>query len=404
MATITVDPNILAQVNAATTATIQDAVAILRANSIFDPTTIATYLAQSRFGTPSGTPAPAQAAASSGTSFSTIFGMLTPIGMIGGMLKVGGNIMAIAGTGFLAGFLQYKVFSSGITAGEDDTGGNIAKLGMWFAAAVAATMLWLSRFNNPNTQASTDSSSIITRLMLVIKTGHFSIIPTDPAFWYTVAVATAITSAILAAGVIMGTQSGDGAPVSTNDSLVASMASQVGHWYDSLPSAAVVAVVGGLTIGNVSYNLTPGTSFHQFTVNTVDLAGAVPSANGTSGGGIVPSVLYSAGAGPNGSDVVYVVSPNSDGTSTIDEFAVDKNGYVIGPNGPATNYLPFFQPKVVNGQVTGVIENTGALNAIQQIPACSAIANNTTMSATDREAALETCMRANKNVTFVPTN
>jgi hypothetical protein len=84
-------------------------------------------------------------------------------------------------------------------------------------------------------------------------------------------------------------------------------------------------------------------------------------------------------------------------------FQVDTNGYLVGPNGPATNYLPFASPTVSSsGTASGYTINQGAFNALYEIPACTAIANDTSMAAKDREAKLETCLRNNKDVQFIP--
>ena len=82
---------------------------------------------------------------------------------------------------------------------------------------------------------------------------------------------------------------------------------------------------------------------------------------------------------------------------------VDSNGYVIGPNGtPATDYLPLFQPQVnAAGQMVGVTQNTGSLNAIMQIPACMTIANDTSLTPQARETALEACSATYKGVSIV---
>ena len=87
------------------------------------------------------------------------------------------------------------------------------------------------------------------------------------------------------------------------------------------------------------------------------------------------------GAGEDGTDLVYLVTPNG-ANSTVSMLDVDSNGYVIGPNGtPATDYLPLFQPQVnAAGQMVGVTQNTASLNAIMQIPACMTIANDTSLT------------------------
>src|SRR5262249_9433788 len=105
-----------------------------------------------------------------------------------------------------------------------------------------------------------------------------------------------------------------------------------------------------------------------------------------------------------GYDTVYVVSPGqSNGNSTVSMFQVDSNGYLVGKNGPDQSYLAFVTPTgYSNGKATGYNINQAAFNALYQIPACTPIAQHTSMKATDREAALETCLRNNKQVQFVP--
>jgi len=79
------------------------------------------------------------------------------------------------------------------------------------------------------------------------------------------------------------------------------------------------------------------------------------------------------------------VTPGANGTSTVSMFQVDSNGYLVGPNGPDQSYLPFETPTVdSSGKATGYNLNQGAFNALYQIPACSAIANDTSLSAMDK--------------------
>jgi len=357
---------------------------------------------------------------SSGLSLTTIFGVVTGVASAAGMAKfflpktgLDPALMAslqsaikTVGTGALAAFLQYKVFAQSEKTAEQAQTANILELGGLAALADAATMLWLASFNHANANYDQGAYSVIqgmpifSRLMDIIKHGHFTINPFDPFFWFTLATASAITAAVVTAGVLVGRNGSSDVPISPTAAAVQSELSQIPDFTQILPKSSVMFLTAGLTLGTLSYNVTPTNLSNQFPVPTVTLAAAL----GTTPGGLANEIFVYKGGGPNGSDTVYLVTPGPNGMSRVSMFAVDANGYIIGNNGPDTNDLPFFQPTVNgSGHVAGVKYNEGAQNAFLQIPACMTIANDTTMSAHKREAALETCMRANKDVQFIPS-
>jgi len=218
-------------------------------------------------------------------------------------------------------------------------------------------------------------------------------------------VAGAVEAAIVVAAVIAGKLGGSDAPTTSDGAAAQSILNNLASWYQNMPTASVTALVAGLTVSGISYNISPGSLYRTFTVPTVQLTAGLQTATGQSidASTLGSHIFYEAGAGPNGSDLVIATNNNGTTTSGLEFYLDDKTGYLIGPNGPATNYLPFFQPTMdASGKVTGYQQNSGAFNALLQIPACSAIANDTSMTPQTREAALETCMRNNKNTQFIP--
>jgi hypothetical protein len=308
--------------------------------------------------------------------------------------------MAMGMSTAMAAFAQYEVYSEGIKTGNNASGGNIAGLiGSYFGATLA-TMYWLSKLSHYKPVADmVNAAEIALSNVVKVNSDYFTVsIHNLPGFLLTLAVAGSITAIVMTMGIIAGENGSAGADNTPTGAAIASALAAAPSWYDSIPSAAVGMLAAGLTIGGTAYNLSPGSLFTQFSVPTVQLNTAI-SATGSSGAQIL--VLPSQSTG--GYDTVYVVTPGANGNSTVSEFQVDKNGYLIGPNGPSTNYMPFETPTVdASGNPTGYNINQGAFNALYQIPACTSIANDTSMDAATREGALETCLRNNKNVQFIP--
>jgi hypothetical protein len=160
-------------------------------------------------------------------------------------------------------------------------------------------------------------------------------------------------------------------------------------------------MTASLTLGGMSYSLTPGT-INTFSVPTVTLSSALEASTGNPNS-TGARIFVQKGTGANAQDTVYYVTPGADGNSTVTMFNTDTNGYLVGKNGPDKSYKPFATPQVDgSGKAVGITMNMGALNAILQIPLCMAIANDTNLPANTREANLETCLRNNKDVQFVP--
>jgi hypothetical protein len=203
-------------------------------------------------------------------------------------------------------------------------------------------------------------------------------------------------------GLLKGTKvDGSGTPTS---SAINSMLAKIPAWYQTIPSTAVVMMSAGLTIGGMSYNLSPGSLYQSFTVPTVQLSQGLQASTGQTmdASTLGSHIFMQQGAGPNGSDEVTLVNNNGANSSTI-QFFVNKQGYVVGSD-PST-YPPIFQPTGVDstGVATGYKTNYGALDAILQVPACAAIANDPSLSVQTREAALESCLVSSKALSFVPT-
>jgi len=401
---MTFDPSIIAAMN--TAADVPSAVNILRSspNYIADPNVIADYLAapNSKFAAGlSGSSSGASGSSGSGGSGSSI-GIMGIMGMAGGgaslmgMMKLGGNATSQIGTGVLAAIMQYEVFSRAEAAAARAVTATIALLGAVFIGALFATMLWLSTLNPGRYGYDYSHMDPFQALIDIIKHGNFGF---DPCrFWHTFAVAGLITAAVLAMGIIAGMPGSKGAPTTSMGQAISNALSQIPAWYNSLPSAAVAMISAGLTIGGTAHSLSPGNIFQQFSVPTYEISQAATAA-GSPGARIFVQPAQGAGT----YDTVYIVSPGANGESTVSAFQVDSNGYLVGPNGPDQSYLPFETPTVGgNGSPTGYTINQGAFNALYQIPACTAIANDTSLDANSREAALETCLRNNKNVQFVP--
>ena len=173
---------------------------------------------------------------------------------------------------------------------------------------------------------------------------------------------------------------------------------QLPNWYDTLPSSAVMFLVGGLSLASAGVSLSPNALYQNFSVPTVQLTDALNSAAGQSIGNIYNQIYVSKNAGPNASDRVYVVTPGSNGNSNMVTFNLDHGGYLIGPNGPMTNYKPIFTPVVTNGKVTGVKQNNDALNALIAQNAALAIANNPNATPEQRQAAMTYAGATNKGV------
>jgi hypothetical protein len=224
-------------------------------------------------------------------------------------------------------------------------------------------------------------------------------------FIHALLVAAGIVAAVTLAAVIAGTVGSSDAPTTSNAATVQGLLSQIPAWYKTLPPTGIALLTAGLVVSGTSITLTPGSLFRHFSVPTVDLKKGLPSTNGDDGTAALGKVLVTPGAGPGGSDMVTLLYPNANtGKTDGIMFYLDSNGFLINnKNGtPANTYLPFFQPIVDgNGKVTGIKRNPGALNALMQMPGCMAVANNTSMPAKDREAALETCMRNSHDVAYV---
>jgi len=330
------------------------------------------------------------------------------LGMVG--LKAGSPAVTQVGTGILAAVAQYEVFDRAEKAAEKAVTANIAMLGGIWLAAIGATMLWLSKLSSytpahygtimTNLPTGTWVDLLNTISVGVKAHGLFTIHLTATTilqFWFTVAVATAITSAVLAAGILAGLPGSSGDTTPTGAAVAAALA-KIPAWYDTLPSAAVAMISTGLMVSGSAQSLSPNTLFQQFSVP--ESVAQIEADNGSSGASIFVQP-YTQTTG--GYDTVYVVTPGANGNSTVSVFQVDSNGYLIGANGPATNYRPIASPIVSNtGTSTDYTINQDALNAIYQIPACTAIANDRSYQGVKREEALNTCLRNNKLVQFIP--
>jgi hypothetical protein len=218
----------------------------------------------------------------------------------------------------------------------------------------------------------------------------------------TLAIAGAITSLVLLAGIIAAKLGQNAAPSTPQASVVNGFLKQVQaiKWSSLLPTNAMASIAAGAAMVTSGFNVVPTGQANQFQTPTVQLIGEI---GGTTqdGASIIGKILVTTD--PNGGpDIVSLVYPGSDGSSKGISFALDSNGYIIGKNGPSTSDLPFFQPIVDGtGKVTGVKQNFGALQALLNIPACISVANSPHTNAREREAALETCMRQNKDVQFI---
>jgi len=316
-------------------------------------------------------------------------------------------LMPKIGSGIMAAIMQYEVFSRAEAAAAHAVTATIAMLGAVYFGAIGATMLWLSKmspFNPKSYKMPNPSDYYPTGLtgangwLHSASHGLFTIHPNPDlfAFLMTLAVATAITSAVLAAGIIAGRPGNKDAPTTPTASAISNMLSQIPTWYNTLPTASVAVLSAGLAIGGISHSLSSGNTLQQFSVSSYAISQAATAA-GSPGASIFVLPAQTSG----GYDTVYVVTPGANGTSTVSMFQVDSNGYLVGSNGPDESYLPFETP-IVNssGTATGYTLNQGAFNALYQIPACTTIANDTSLDAKSREAALATCV--DKNVQFIP--
>lgn len=375
--------------------------------NITDPGDIATYLAYSKLGVQNTNPDGTQKTQKQPTNIGTI--MSIPTG-IAGMVslagpKAGGSVAGAVGPTILAAVMQYEVFDRSEKVAEVSNTGNIAMLGGLFGAAVFATMMFLSKifpllynfvpiantFNWTNTLAmsgNTYSWKLAADANALLHFHHAAL------------VAAAITTAVMAAGIIAGKMGQDQAPATPQASVVNGFLKQIPKWSSLLPTNAMASVVAGAAMVTSGFNVVPQGQSNQFQSPTVTLIGEI---GGTTqdGASMIGKILVTTD--PNGGpDIVSLVYPGSDGSSKGISFALDTNGYIIGPNGPSTSDLPFFQPIVDGtGKVTGVKQNYGALQALLNIPACIGVANSPHANAREREAALETCMRQNKDVQFI---
>lgn len=226
---------------------------------------------------------------SSGMSLSTMLGIPTAIGgmasMAGmlGMKKMGLTLKQtlqsfgqLALTSGLAAYLQLKVFTSAEQAAKDANTGNIAKAFGWGMGAIGATILWLASLTKVlnNAYWNTSGNSIFSKLIVLLAPhGQFGL---DPhRIWYTLAVATAITGAVATAGAIVGANGSSGAPISPTGAAVQSMLSQIPDFTQLLPKSSIMFMTAGLTLGSMSYSVTPTNLFQQFSVPTVTLASSL---------------------------------------------------------------------------------------------------------------------------------
>jgi len=314
------------------------------------------------------------------------------------------GLMPKIGTGVMAAIMQYEVFSAAEKAAAKAVTMTIAMLGATWLGAIGATMLFLSKLDHYTPGTDGGATPIANGLYQVLHQtcgkGIFTITPDVahmPQFLFTLAVATAITSLVLAAGIIAGLPGSQGETTPTG-AAVSSALANVPHWYSTIPSAAVAMISIGFTVGTSAFTLSPDSLFTQFPVDSIQLSTAL-----TTAGSPGASILVQQSQTPGGYDTVFVVTPGADGTSTISAFQVDTNGYLVGPNGPDKSFRPIATPTVDgSGKSTGYTLNPGSLEAIYQIPACMAIANDRSMKANIRESALETCLRNNKTVQFIP--
>jgi hypothetical protein len=295
-------------------------------------------------------------------------------GGLSGTLKnfMGGKFM---GTVMML-FADYELFNQTEKETENATTMGGVGAAMAGAAALAATMHWLAKMFK----------------------GRFTMNPavSHHEFIMTLIVAGAIVAAIVAAAVLAGTLGAPG-PTNPTAAAVASALSGAPRWYAALSSASVGFLTAGLTLGGVAENL-PSGNITQFSVPTVQLNAAV-AATGSPNANILVQKATTTG----GYDTVYVINPGAgpNGTSEVSAFQVDPNGYLVANGSPANPAIwkPFETP---NANGNGYTINSGAFQALYQDPACTAIANDTSLTVNEREAALETCEHNNKNVQFIP--
>jgi hypothetical protein len=290
--------------------------------------------------------------------------------------------------------------------------GIFQKVGSTFAAAAAAYALWSQtekETENPTAWGGIKTLGAAAMAFAAIYTWCVKMFmakgtPVMAVHWVALATTVGIMAAIVAFAVWAGTK---GDPSKSQDS---SYTGLLPSWYETLPSSAVMAMTAGLTIGGIGYSLSPNQMYQVVSVPTVQLTAALPKVvpGITDGSQALGKILFNKGAGPNGSDAVLVTYPGRNGYTSMLQLNLDKNGYLIDKDyktrgGPDKKYKPFYQPRLNNaGEVVDTTRNDGALNALLQIPACTAIANDARLDAQTREAALETCLRNNKDVTFVP--
>ena len=154
-------------------------------------------------------------------------------------------------------------------------------------------------------------------------------------------------------------------------------------------------------VSTTAWSLTPTGMSQTFSAPRVDVAqGLAILTNSQDGNSMIGKILIQPGAGPNGTDIVTATVPQEDGSVKGVVFTLNADGYLTGSD--PNLYLPMFQPIVdSSGKVIDVKENFGALNAYYNIPACTAIAQDTNRPIKEREAALESCL-IDHNVTWIP--
>jgi hypothetical protein len=299
-------------------------------------------------------------------------GMLTTFlssPIVGEVLATGGMLMA-----------DYELFSQTEQETENSSTMGGVMTALSGAAALFATMYWLQK---------------------TFGLGRFHLFPHgphDPQFWLCLAVAGAIVAAIVAAAVIAGTL-GNSGPTNPTASAISSAASPTTRWYSALSSTSVGFLAAGVALGGMGNNLIPG-NITQFSVPTVQLNEAVAASGSPNA-----NILVQKATTPTGSDTVYMIEPGAgpNGTSEVTAFRVDPKGYLVSNDAPASAniYKPFVTP---NANGAGYTTNKGAFEALYQDPGCIAVANDTSLTVNEREAALETCGRNNKNVQLIPTS
>lgn len=313
------------------------------------------------------------------------------------------SLMSQIGTGIMALMLQYEVFQKAEAAAEKAVTLNIAMLGVLAPAADFATMLFLSKLN-PMLYAALPTPNV--------RWGPITVgVPPGPgpgtisaiaAFHHALLVASAITAAIVAAGVLAGWIGSAGAAKSAAGGAVAAFTGAVPDIFSGVPSSAVSFFMGGMTLATLGFTMSPSTLFQQFPVNTVQLAADLTTATGqtVTAANVASKYYVVQGAGQNGADEVMFVEPGANGMSEVGVAQVSPQGYFIGNTG----YPAMFTPTVSNGAITGLTQNNAAVNAMQQQNACLAMANSPNLTAAQQQAAISNCASsANHNATFVPT-